>query len=47
MKKIMLIVAVLAPVVLAGCSGTCEQEPIVQENHKLIVPPEFGARPTK
>lgn len=47
MKKIILIVAMLAPVVLAACSHTCETEPIVQENHKLIVPPDFGVRPTK
>ena len=47
MKKICLIIAVLAPVVLGACSKTCETEPIVEENHKLIVPPHFGARPVK
>ena len=47
MKKILLILVMLAPVVFAACSGTCETEPIVEENHKLIVPPNFGARPTK
>ena len=47
MKKIILIVALLAPVVLAACSRSCETEPIVEQNHKLIVPPNFGARPTK
>lgn len=47
MKKFFLIIAVLAPVVLAACSHTCETEPIVEENHKLIVPPNFGARPAK
>ena len=47
MKKIFLILVMLAPVVLAACSKTCETEPIVEENHKLIVPPNFGARPVK
>ncbi len=47
MKKILLIIALLAPVVLMGCGGSCETEPIVEQNHKLIVPPHFGARPTK
>lgn len=47
MKKICMIVAVLLPVVLSACSHTCETEPIVTENHKLIVPPDFGARPAK
>ncbi len=47
MKKIILVIALLAPVALAACSQTCETEPIVEENHKLIVPPNFGARPAK
>ena len=47
MKKIILIVALLVPVVFAACSRTCETEPIVEENHKLIVPPNFGVRPVK
>jgi hypothetical protein len=47
MKKILLIFVLLVPVVLAACSHTCETEPIVEENHKLIVPPHFGARPAK
>jgi len=46
MKKIILFLAILAPVVLSACCG-CETEPIVQENHKLIVPPNFGAKPAK
>lgn len=33
-------------VTLAGCaSRKCEVEPIVEENHKLIVPPNFGQMP--
>ena len=47
MKKIILIFAMVAPVVLVACAKTCETEPIVEENHKLIVPPNFGARPAK
>jgi hypothetical protein len=47
MKKIFLVIAMLAPVVLGACAKTCETEPIVEENHKLIVPPNFGARPAK
>lgn len=47
MKKIFLIFTLLVPVVLAACAKTCETEPIVEENHKLIVPPNFGARPAK
>lgn len=46
MKKIVLVLAILSPIVLAACCG-CETEPIVEENHKLIVPPTFGARPVK
>jgi len=44
MKKLILIMLVLAPV-LAACAGKCESEPIVEENHKLIVPPNFGQMP--
>lgn len=47
MKKIFLILVMLVPVVFAACSKTCETEPIVEENHKLIVPPNFGAKPVK
>ncbi len=46
MKKIILIFTILVPVFLAACAG-CETEPIVEENHKLIVPPNFGAKPAK
>lgn len=44
MKKLILIMLVLSPV-LAACAGKCESEPIVEENHKLIVPPNFGQMP--
>jgi len=46
MKKI--ISAVLLVVValsVMGCNSRCEVEPIVEENHKLIVPPHFGQMP--
>ena len=44
MKKIIMLMLVLAPV-LAACTTKCETEPIVAENHKLIVPPNFGQMP--
>ena len=46
MKKIMMILALFAlPVTLSACMKKCETEPIVTENHKLIVPPNFGQMP--
>lgn len=46
MKKILLLCAlVMVPVVVAGCAKKCEVEPIVEQNHKLIVPPNFGNMP--
>jgi hypothetical protein len=46
MKKIALFFALLSVVcVVAGCSCKCENEPIVESNHKLIVPPNFGNMP--
>ena len=43
MKKVLFLVAlVVTPIVLSGCAKKCEVEPIVAENHKLIVPPHFG-----
>lgn len=46
MKKVILLLALVAlPVVLSACVQKCETEPIVEENHKLIVPPNFGAMP--
>ena len=45
MKKIVLLLGLLAVVcVIAGCCK-CENEPIVEANHKLIVPPNFGNMP--
>ncbi len=46
MKKIILLLFLIAlPFVMAGCAGKCETEPVVAENHKLIVPPNFGNLP--
>lgn len=47
MKKIIICCGLIAmSVALAGCAASrCEVEPIVQENHKLIVPPNFGQMP--
>ena len=47
MKKIILVFIMLAPVVFVACSKTCETEPIVEENHKLIVPPNLRAPQNK
>ncbi len=46
MKKAMLLLLVcITPILLSACASKCETEPIVEENHKLIVPPNFGQMP--
>lgn len=46
MKKFLTVVALLVvPVLVMGCAKKCEVEPIVEQNHKLIVPPNFGNMP--
>jgi hypothetical protein len=47
MKKLMTIMGLcfLALALGACASSTCEVEPIVEQNHKLIVPPNFGNQP--
>ena len=46
MKKIVSIVLLgVVAVTVMGCAHKCESEPIVEENHKLIVPPHFGQMP--
>ncbi len=47
MKRAILLLAVMAiPLALAACgTSKCEVEPVVSENHKLIVPPNFGQMP--
>jgi len=46
MKKAILLLAIIAlPLALSACISKCETEPIVEENHKLIVPPNFGQMP--
>lgn len=44
MKKIIILMLLVVPV-LGACAHKCEVEPIVEENHKLIVPPNFGEMP--
>ena len=43
MKKVVLVM--LGVLVVAACAQKCEVEPIVEQNHKLIVPPNFGNMP--
>ena len=46
MKKIVsLILLGVIAVTVTGCVRKCETEPIIEENHKLIVPPHFGETP--
>ena len=46
MKKVFMLLSVVCLVgVVAGCACKCENEPIVESNHKLIVPPNFGNMP--
>lgn len=46
MKNVLILLAIVAmPAMLTACTRTCETEPIVAENHKLIVPPHFGQMP--
>jgi hypothetical protein len=44
MKKMFMFIALCSAFAVAGCCG-CEKEPIVEQNHKLIVPPNFGNKP--
>ena len=46
MKKICALLALCSLIgFVAGCSCKCDKEPIVESNHKLIVPPNFGNMP--
>ncbi len=46
MRKIVFVLCVLTvPMLVSACARKCETEPIVEENHKLIVPPNFGQMP--
>ncbi|MBO7066433.1 MAG: hypothetical protein J6W40_02305 [Alphaproteobacteria bacterium] len=46
MKKVFAVVLLgVIAITVAGCACKCETEPIVEENHKLIVPPHFGQMP--
>lgn len=44
MKKLNLLIVICSVLFVSGCCN-CEREPIVEQNHKLIVPPNFGAQP--
>jgi hypothetical protein len=41
----MLVSCLLPLVSLAACGSRCEVEPIVEQNRKLVVPPNFGNMP--
>ncbi|MCQ2571554.1 MAG: hypothetical protein MJ165_00945 [Alphaproteobacteria bacterium] len=46
MKKIAILLALCSLVgFVSGCACKCENEPIVESNQKLIVPPNFGNMP--
>lgn len=46
MKKMLLVgILIMVPMIVSGCAKKCEVEPIVEQNHKLIVPPNFGNMP--
>ena len=45
MKKIVALLVLCSLAMVASCSHKCETEPIVESNHKLIVPPDFGNMP--
>ena len=45
MKKAMILISCFVSLVsVPGCCR-CESEPIIEQNRKLIVPPNFGVRP--
>ena len=48
MRKVIAVLMLVAVCgTLAAChrASRCEVEPIVEQNHKLIVPPNFGKMP--
>jgi len=45
MKKVVLIFALCTVAIGFTACCKCEREPIVEQNHKLIVPPDFGSKP--
>lgn len=44
-KALLLLFVVIVPMALGACGTKCETEPVITENHKLIVPPNFGQMP--
>ena len=47
MKKTIALCSLLIALCALGACCHCEKEPIVQENQKLIVPPNFGNKPAQ
>jgi hypothetical protein len=45
MKKTITLVSCLLSLVSVAACSRCEVEPIIEQNHKLIVPPNFGNMP--
>ena len=45
MKKLILCLMLVTVCFSLGACCNCEKEPIVEQNHKLIVPPNFGNKP--
>ena len=45
MKKIAILLALCSLVTIVSGCCKCDSEPIVESNHKLIVPPNFGDMP--
>ena len=47
MKKLIALCSLLVVVFALGACSRCEVEPIVEQNRKLIVPPNFGNKPVE
>lgn len=45
MKKLTMLLFAVCSVFALGACCHCEREPIIEQNHKLIVPPNFGQMP--
>lgn len=45
MKKIITFCTLVIALCALGACCNCEREPIVEQNHALIVPPNFGNMP--
>jgi hypothetical protein len=45
MKKTIILVSCLGALAFVAACCRCEVEPIVEQNRKLVVPPNFGNKP--